>query len=310
MKKNELVNEILKQMEEEFNADVEVGLDEAGDELDRKVASGARGEQAQTQLHAVWDKVLKTKDLSLMDDETLGKLIKSNLDDRTQSSLINVLSKGLSLEPVADKNKGTFMRQRHITDSKEYANLNVMRESFIKELRVLLENEVEQAEVLVASQGFSEELQVMIEKLGRLMNEKLPPVIDQMRLAYGSDQADVFGETMRSDMQTILDTMLAVKENIDHAVVAISQGKMPHEYTDMDADGDLSDTAQKADIDMEQPTDLESDLSDLADEFGGEESMAGPEDDPLGRAKKESFNDLRNQLIEMKCKLAEAKKNK
>lgn len=284
--------------------------------IDRKLASTGRGEQAQAQLNKIWTRAVQNAhgDIKLMSDEELGAAIKDALNDKTKNQIMGLLSqktKGLELEPMAGtRDAGTFMRQKHkrIRDSKEYKNLDIMRESFVQELRVLLENEVEQAEVLMASKGFSEELQVMIEKLGRLMNEKLPPVIDQMRLAYGTEQADVFGETMRSDMQSILDTLLAVRENIDHAVVSISQGKMPHEETDMDADGDLSDTGIGNEMDVEPSSDLQNELGDLADEFGGDEGMSGPEEDPLGREKKESFEDLRNQLLEMRKKISRIKK--
>lgn len=284
---------------------------------DRKLSSAGRGEQAKKQLNNVWAQAINRAhgDLLLMSDADLGAAIKAGLNDESQNALMSILAKktqGLELEPMVNqRDQGTFMNQRHIRDSKEYGDLDVMRESFIKELRVLLENEVEQAEVLMASKGFSEELQVMIEKLGRLMNEKLPPVIDQMRLAYGSEQADVFGETMRSDMQSILDTLLAVRENIDHAVLSISQGKMPHDDNDMDADGDLTD-ANMGDMgmDVEPSTDLQDELGGLADEFGGDVSMAGPEEDPLGREKKESFRNLKNQLTEMKKKIEQVKKSK
>lgn len=292
---------------------VDENIDEA-EHIDRKLASMGRGEQAQAQLNKVWARAVNNAhgDITLMSDEELGAAIKNALNDNAKNQIMGLLAqktKGLELEPMAGtRDAGTFMRQKHnvLKNSKQYGKLNIMRESFIKELRVLLENEVEQAEVLMASKGFSEELQVMIEKLGRLMNEKLPPVIDQMRLAYGTEQADVFGETMRSDMQSILDTLLAVRENIDHAVVSISQGKMPHEESDMDADGDLANTGTE--MDVEPSSDLQNELGDLADEFGGDEGMSGPEEDPLGRAKKESFDDLRNQLLEMRKKIDSVKK--
>ena len=58
-----------------------------------------------------------------------------------------------------------------------------MREhkNLVKNLRRLLETEVSQAEVMMAAKKFAEELQEMVEKIGRLQNEDLPPVTDQMR---------------------------------------------------------------------------------------------------------------------------------
>jgi hypothetical protein len=196
-------------------------------------------------------------------------------------------------------------------DSKQYSNLNIMKESYIKELRSLMENEVEQAGVLMAAKGFSQDIQTMIEKLGRLMNEELGPVVDNMRMAYGQQQAESFGQAMRTDMQNIMDTLITVKENIDDAVDELAAGQVPSMKNDMDGDVEGMDSEGfGGEEDMGDVADVDQSLDQIADDFGGDEAVAGPEEDPLGRPQKESVEFLKNQLVEMRKKLDKAKKLK
>lgn len=194
-------------------------------------------------------------------------------------------------------------------DSKNFKGLNVMKESYIKELRMLLENEVEQAGVLMAAKGFSQEIQTMIEKMGRLMNEELGPVVDNMRMAYGQMQAEAFGETMRTDMQGIVDNLLTVKNNIDDAVEELASGQIPQMKNDMDGEGVAMDGDMEGLGDVGDEGGL-GDLDQIADDFGGDESMAGPEEEPLGRPKKESIENLKKQLSEMRKQVAKVKAKK
>lgn len=196
-------------------------------------------------------------------------------------------------------------------DSKKYKNAKAIKENYIKNLRMLLENEVEQASVLMAAKGFSQEIQTMIEKMGRLMNEELGPVVDNMRMAYGQQQAESFGEAMRTDMQSIMDTLLSVKQNIDDAVDELAAGQVPSMTNDMDGDIEGMDSEGfGGEEEMGDELEGAADLDKIADDFGGEEAASGPEEDPLGRPQKESIQNLKKQLSEMKSKLAKAKKLK
>jgi len=58
----------------------------------------------------------------------------------------------------------------------------------------------------------------------------------------------------------------------------------------------------EGDVDL----DIEGD-AELGDEFGGDDAMAGLEDEPLGRAKKESIRVIGKQILEAKQKLARIK---
>ncbi len=179
-------------------------------------------------------------------------------------------------------------------------------ESFMKSVRLLIEGEVEEAEVIMAARGFSKEFQDMIQKVGRLANEQVGPVVDQIRLTYGPDMANSFNEIVQGRMNEVLETISNAKEALDDVVLKISSGQMPNGQNDMDTDdfggeselgGDegISSDEGEADIGAEEP--------EFEDEFGGEE--------PLGRSALESKEyALKQKIVEMKKMLAKAKKLK
>ena len=171
----------------------------------------------------------------------------------------------------------------------------------IKKLRQLIESEVEQAEVIIAAKGFAQEIQEMIEKVGRLQNEDLNPVIDQMRESYGDEMSTIFGDKLHSELQTILDNLKSTKEKIDKSVGKIANGQTPDLDIDMDMDvgGDDFSTDEFGDIDGDM---------ELDDPFDGDDSVSGPEEEPLGREAKESIKmDMKNKIMEMRAQLKAAR---
>ena len=181
------------------------------------------------------------------------------------------------------------------------------KEGTIKELRQLLEAEVDQAESLIAAKSFSQELQDMVEKLGRLVNEDLPAVADQMRDSHGSDVATGFEDTVSSTLNSIMDSLRNSKQELDNSVSAIADGGMPAVGNDMDDFSDEELGGEEDLGDLEVDGDVELDLGDeeLGDEFGGEE--VGDIEEPLGRAKKESLILLKNKIVEAQKKIARLK---
>jgi hypothetical protein len=180
-----------------------------------------------------------------------------------------------------------------------------MKQNYVKQLRTLLEGEIEQAEVIIAAKGFAQELQDMIEKVGRLMNEDLGPVVDQMREAHGNDVSANFGGMMSTQLQEVIDELRVSKEKIDDAVDSIASGGVPS--NDMDVAGDDfggDELGLDAELDMED--DLDAELSD--DELGMEDDLEMDIEEPLGRAAKESKEEeLRNKIRVMEERLAKAK---
>ena len=188
---------------------------------------------------------------------------------------------------------------------------NEMKEGYVKELRKLLEAEVDQAESLIAAKSFSQELQDMIEKLGRLVNEDLPAVSDQMRDSHGADVATGFEDSVSSTLTGIMDSLRSSKQELDNSVATIADGGMPSVGNDMGGMDDLGgdEFGAEDDLDVDIDSDVELDLGDaeLGDEFGGADELAGAADEPLGRAKKESIKIIGKKIVEAEQKIARIK---
>ena len=195
--------------------------------------------------------------------------------------------------------------------TKNVSKGNAMREhqNLVRNLRRLLETEVSQAEVMMAAKKFAEELQEMVEKIGRLQNEDLPPVTDQMRETYGNDSSSAFQTQIYSAFQGVMDALYTAKNQVDDAVTNMATTGQVSAAVDMDKDIGMDQAAGDVEDEMEPDLDLDNignelgDEEDMGDEFGGAE-----EEEPLGRAMKESA--LHRKVMEMQKLVAKARKLK
>jgi hypothetical protein len=147
-----------------------------------------------------------------------------------------------------------------------------LEEGLLAQLNALLEGDAAEAEITMAARGIVDELQDMIEKLGKIQNDQIGPLTDEMAYSHGPEQSASFKDAVDGAVAGLLDQARSAKDAVNNAVLVLS-GEAP--AADMSADvelgGDMAD-------DME--SDIESDI------MGGDESMSGPEDEPLGRAKR------------------------
>ena len=151
-----------------------------------------------------------------------------------------------------------------------------VEEKFV-EIKQLLEQEVEKAEIVIAAKSIVDELQNMIEDLGKLQNDELGAIVDQMSYQFGGESAASFNTAVASQLDTLLSSIKASKEAVNNEVLKLT-GEAPA-TSDMSAtDSDLGDMG----TDIEEPVELEP-TDDLT---GADDAASGPEEEPLGRAKK------------------------
>jgi hypothetical protein len=195
---------------------------------------------------------------------------------------------------------------------KEKANL-------VKNLRRILESEVYQAEVMMSAQKFSKDMQEMIEKIGRMQNEGLPPVTDKMRETYGVESSNVFQTEIYGALGQVMDALYTAKGQVDNAVTDLAATGQVGAETDMDVpvDGmdagpggtELGGDPNMADPNMADPDadGLGADLDNIGDELeGGDEFGGAEEEEPLGRAMKEAA--LQRKVTEMKKLVEKARR--
>jgi hypothetical protein len=150
-----------------------------------------------------------------------------------------------------------------------------LEEGLMAQLNALLEADAADAEITMAARGIVDELQDMIEKLGKIQNDQLGPLADEMAFSHGPEQSSAFKQASDSAIASLLGQARSTKDAVNDAVL-ILMGDKPAD--DMAATG--------AELGGDMGADMEDDISMDMDLTGGDESMAGPEDEPLGRAKR------------------------
>jgi len=148
----------------------------------------------------------------------------------------------------------------------------------------LYEQDLEQAEVLLAAKDLVDKLQKMVEDTASMQVEELLPLVDAMKERMGPDKADGFNTSVDQVLSALLDNLKQAKDSVDNAVLALSgDAPMP----------DMSD-------DMEDAPAMDPDDIDAAmDDLEGVEQMSGGEEDTLGRIPKESsFKDAMKLILD------------
>lgn len=192
---------------------------------------------------------------------------------------------------------------------KETEEGTTMKESLVKNLRKVLESEVSRAEVMMDAKEFAYELQEMIEKIGRLQNEDLPPVTDKMRETYGHESSSAFQTQIYSALQGVMDSLYSAKNQIDDAVGDLAATGRLGTKVDMEKEvDDMVGDDLEADDEL---GDITADLDNIADRETSDEFGGAEEENPLGREMKaESVRRLEQKILEMSKLIAKAKKLK
>lgn len=234
----------------------------------------------------------------------------ARLDPKQQKMADRILGKKkLELEPMKKGQHSARGKAKFQIDDpfKESVNnlddkgISEMKSTYVKTLRALLETEVNQAEVMIAAKGFSQDLQEMIEKIGRLQNESLPPLVDQMTDTYGVEAAQSFNQETNTSLEGVMASLTSAREQLNMSVQSMANDQMGGIDMDDDfaMDGDLEGDLG---IDAEMDVDVDAELGDLEDEFGGAET-----EEPLGRSKMESAEKMKAKISEMKETLEKLK---
>jgi hypothetical protein len=90
----------------------------------------------------------------------------------------------------------------------------------------LNEGEVDQASAIVAARGMVDEIQKMVEKIGAMVNEELPSLMDTIRDRVGVDQAGAFGQAATASLTPLMDAVKAAREQMDAAARTVA-GEAP-----------------------------------------------------------------------------------
>tara|TARA_B100000953_G_scaffold78230_1_gene63463 strand:- start:127 stop:585 length:459 start_codon:yes stop_codon:yes gene_type:complete len=146
-----------------------------------------------------------------------------------------------------------------------------LEKSLMEELNSLLEVDAAEAEITMAARGIVDELQDVIEKLGKIQNDQIGPLADEMAYSHGPEQAATFKGSVDDAINGLLGQARSAKDAVADATLVLSGEKVSDDMSDVELGGDMGD---------DFANDIEADV-------GGDESASGGEENPLGREERE-----------------------
>ena len=142
-----------------------------------------------------------------------------------------------------------------------------LEKSLMEQLNALLEVDAAEAEITMAARGIVDELQDVIEKLGKIQNDQIGPLADEMQYSHGPDQAATFRGSVDDAINGLLGQARSAKDAVSDATLVLSGEKMADDMGDVELGGDMGDDF----------------ADDITADIGGDESASGEKDSPLGR---------------------------
>jgi hypothetical protein len=178
-------------------------------------------------------------------------------------------------QELEESMSSNLMRNKKKAAAKAKQKGDSMNETMFDDLiRDLLREEVDvqQAEVVMAVRALADDIQSQVERLGKMVNEDLPAITDQMRSEMGASQAQSFYDSVSQTINQHLEATRQLKLTLDQSVGSLSGGEMPTAGLGDQPEPGLGDEVP----DLDSMGD-----DDIADAIP---AAAGPDDAPLGRA--------------------------
>jgi len=122
------------------------------------------------------------------------------------------------------------------------------------ESKQVTESEVEQAQVVLASQDMSDKIQAMSEDVAGMRYEDLPALVDQMRDELGVNQAQKFADSSVVVLDKLLKDVGEAKQGMDSAMSGMT-GQEPISADSMSPDIEAPAEEEPSDIQDLDPTD-------------------------------------------------------
>ena len=143
---------------------------------------------------------------------------------------------------------------------------------------VIVEGEMEAAEQVMASKNMVDKIQKMVEDLGGMLNEDLPPLTDSIRDNMDSTMADEFNLAMTDALSSALESMRGTREQVD-AAARILTGEAAPEMMGDPVEEPVEEPA------MEPTTDMEAEAPAEEEDFAAADAAQDGQEE-LGRARR------------------------
>lgn len=205
-----------------------------------------------------------------------GKTMKPIVPGKMSGEYANALKKTAMGEDISVKEwkklkkKGISENLLVVLESKT-TSIKLMRK-IVESKRTLNEDEVSQAQVVLAAQDMVDRVQKMVEDMIDLQYKDVPALADTMKGELGTDQAMQFKDAMGAALSTLAETLNTTKEQMDAAVAIVTGEEIASPMGDLegvDMDGEV-------DMDADLPMDMEPEVV----------PVPGDMDSDLGRKKR------------------------
>lgn len=180
-----------------------------------------------------------------------------------------------------------------------------VRVSSIPKVKLREDETLDKAETLLAAKDISDRLQNMAEDAAKMAVDRLMPLVDTMKSQFGQPAADGFNEVVKAELQTVLDTIIAAKDQTDNAILALQGGETPS-AAPMDLTAPLPAAEPAGEAGAEPAGESPEGEIDFEKEFAATPAAGGPEEEPLGRAKKEPMAEAKSTCMECNTGVMEA----
>lgn len=151
----------------------------------------------------------------------------------------------------------------------KYMEMLLVRESlndWINRQEILLEGELETAEVVLAAKDMVDSVQDMITDASKMQNEELPPLLDSIRDQVGTAEADAFESTVSSALQGLMEALKAARDALDSGARVLAGEQQP---MTQQGGGNMGASVPSGEMPAEEPTGF--DAAEVA--AGGGEEM-------------------------------------
>ena len=171
---------------------------------------------------------------------------------------------------VGFQNDSTYVKNTMIIEALRHILKEIGPMRTVRKMNEQSGEDLAQAELILVAQNMVDDLQKMAEDVAQMQTDELMPLEEKMKVTFGQEQGQQFGQSADQSFATLLDAVKAAKDSLSNAV-AVLKGESP-----MGADmGGMGDEMGGG---MPQPA-----MEPAGDEFGMSDAASGEEELPTGR---------------------------
>lgn len=167
------------------------------------------------------------KELSPKGMQKLNKILESRFGASIDYNKLTY-SKARRLSEALTNQLNRYRRSHGIHSAErnaKYMEMFMVREginSWLAHQTRLMEGELETAEAVLAAKDMVDRIQGMIEDAGKMLNEQLPALLDQIRDQIGTAQADAFKSSASAALNDLMSNLNTTRDAMDNSARSLT----------------------------------------------------------------------------------------